>query len=190
MKLSFVTSNKGKFEEARAALSLHGIELLHRLVPHPEIQADTLEEVARERARFLRGAITGEPYFVDDAGLFVDALAGFPGVYSAYSYRTIGVAGILRLLAGEANRAARFEAVLAYMEPASVAPVLVKGVCRGRILETPEGAGGFGFDPVFAPDGHTESFARLPLSAKNELSHRGRALAKLVEHLRAAGKIP
>jgi XTP/dITP diphosphohydrolase len=182
MRLSFVTGNAHKAEEARAALAPLGVEVQQRAIPHPEVQADTLEEVARERARWLQGKVHG-PFLVDDAGLFVDALRGFPGVYSAYVFRTLGWQGLLKLLEGQRGRGARFEAVLAYMEPGLAAPFLFKGVCPGRILGAPRGEAGFGFDPVFAAEGDPRSFAELPLDAKNASSHRGRALAQLAAWL-------
>lgn len=160
-----------------------GIEVVHHHLPHPEVQADTLEEVARERALWLRGKVRG-PYFVDDAGLFVDALKGFPGVYSAYVNKTLGWAGVLKLLEGQADRRARFECCIAYMEPSMAAPFVLKGVCPGRIAERAAGQGGFGFDPVFVPDGRDRTFAELPLADKNALSHRGRALARFAAWLK------
>ena len=181
MKLRMVTGNAHKAEEAQAALKPLGIEVVQHHVPHPEVQADTLEEVARERALWLRGKVPGA-YIVDDAGLFVDALRGFPGVYSAYAQKTIGNDGLLALLDGK-ERAARFECCIAYMEPGLSAPFLVKGVCPGRITEDAAGGAGFGFDPIFVAEGEHLTFAELPLTRKNELSHRGRALAKLAAWL-------
>lgn len=162
-----------------------GIEVVQHHLPHPEVQADTLEEVARERALWLRGKVRG-PFFVDDAGLFVDALKGFPGVYSAYANKTLGWPGILKLLEGRGDpeRGARFECCIAYMEPGMGAPFLVKGVCKGRIAAQGVGQAGFGFDPVFVPEGREATFAQLPLEDKNALSHRGRALAKFAAWLR------
>jgi XTP/dITP diphosphohydrolase len=182
MRLAFVTANPHKALEAAAALKPLGIEVVQRAIPHPEIQADTLEEVARERARWLQPHLD-EPFLVDDAGLFVEALRGFPGVYSAYVHQTLGWQGILTLLDGKMDRAARFEAVIAYMEPRLAAPFLFKGVCQGRIVTAARGAQGFGFDPVFAAQGHERTFAELGVAEKNPLSHRGRALAQFAQWL-------
>ncbi|HEV8360778.1 MAG TPA: XTP/dITP diphosphatase [Candidatus Thermoplasmatota archaeon] len=182
MRLAFVTGNAHKAREAQAALKPLGIDVAQRAIPHPEIQADTLEEVARERARFLQGHLD-EPFIVDDAGLFVDALNGFPGVYSAYVNKTLGWQGVLKLLEGQPNRAARFEAVIAYMEPSLASPFLHKGVCAGRIVEAARGAQGFGFDPIFAAEDHDRTFAELTIDEKTNLSHRGRALAALARWL-------
>lgn len=178
MTLRFVTGNKGKVEEARAALQPLGIALEQVALPHPEVQADTLEEVARERARWLRGKVP-EPFFVDDAGLFVDALRGFPGVYSAYVHRTLGWQGLLTLLAGQRDRRARFACALAHMGAGAAEPRLFRGECVGRIAEEPRGAQGFGFDPVFVPEGHDRTFAQMGPEEKDPLSHRGRALAAM-----------
>jgi XTP/dITP diphosphohydrolase len=175
MKQLFITGNAGKAAEAKASLQPWGIDVEQRRIPHPEIQADTLEEVARERALWLRDRVDA-PFIVDDAGLFVDALEGFPGVYSAYAYKTLGWQGILKLLEGERNRAARFEAVVAYMEPRLAAPFLFRGVCQGHIAEAPSGSQGFGFDPIFRAGSETRSFADLSVEEKNPHSHRGQAL--------------
>lgn len=178
-----MTGNPAKAEEARAALKPLGIEVEARRVPHPEVQADSLEEVARERALWLHARLQ-EPFFVEDAGLFVEALRGFPGVYSAYAFRTLGCNGLLRLLAGNAGRGARFEAVIAYIEPRLTSPFLFKGVCPGRVAGEARGAGGFGFDPVFVPEGRERTFAEMGAEEKGGLSHRGRALARFAAWLR------
>ena len=182
MELAFVTGNKGKLEEARARLAEVGVDVVQADLAPVEIQADTLQEVARAKAEDVARRLDGA-FFLDDAGLFVDALNGFPGVYSAHALRTLGVPGLLKLLDGVADRAARFEAVVAYREPG--APLaLFTGVARGRIAETPRSGGhGFGFDPVFVPEGREETFAELDTATKNRLSHRGRALDQLVRHL-------
>lgn len=180
--LTFVTSNAGKFHEAEALLSASPFELRHSDTKTVEIQADSLEEVAQAKLLQLRGEVE-PPFFVDDAGLFVDALAGFPGVYSAYVSRTIGCRGVLKLLDGVAERGARFEAVIAYLEDANSDPVVFEGSCRGAITKETRGTRGFGFDPVFAPEGSTLTFSELETGAKNALSHRGRALSKLAAYL-------
>jgi XTP/dITP diphosphohydrolase len=129
------------------------------------------------------------PYFCEDAGLFVDALSGFPGVYSRYVFSTLGCDGILRLLQDvpEAQRGARFRAVVAYVDPQRNVH-LVRGEARGRIERAPRGDKGFGFDPIFVPDGERRTFAQMTPAEKGGVSHRGRALDALVEHLRVANK--
>lgn len=177
MKVRFATSNAGKAREAAAALAPLGIQIETVSVPVDEIQADRLEDVARAKAEALRSRVR-PPYFVEDAGLFVDALKGFPGVYSAYAYRTLGWQGLLRLLGTRRNRGAEFCAVVALVLN-DAPPRLFRGAVRGRLTEGGRGAHGFGFDPIFVPAGHRRTFAELEPDQKTRLSHRGRALAQL-----------
>ena len=182
MKLTFVTGNKGKVHEAATALAPLG----HDVVPadlHPvEIQAETLEEVARAKCEVLVGRLE-PPFFVDDGGLFVEALNGFPGVFSAHALRKIGVPGILKLMEGVADRRAHFAAVVGLWDGERVRTF--SGRCDGRLATAPRSDGhGFGFDPVFVPDGFDRTFGELPAEVKNRVSHRGKALAAFAAHLR------
>ncbi|MHB8585710.1 MAG: RdgB/HAM1 family non-canonical purine NTP pyrophosphatase [Thermoplasmatota archaeon] len=180
--LTFVTSNEGKVREAASALAPWGIDVAGLKRPTIEIQADTLEEVARSKVASLKGVVD-PPFFVEDAGLFVDALHGFPGVYSAYVLRTLGCPGILRLIPPGAPRGAHFGAVVAYV-PKDGALALFRGECPGTIASTiSDGGKGFGFDPIFVPEGHEQTFAQLDDVLKNRISHRGRALASLATAL-------
>ena len=172
MELAFVTSNPGKVEEARRYFEGLGVRVYQLKMSYPEIQADTLEEVAEYAVEWLSRKLEG-PFFLEDSGLFVDALSGFPGVYSAYVYRTIGYRGILKLLEGEPNRRAFFKSVLAYWDGELH---LFTGEVHGRIVHEPRGTGGFGFDPVFVPDGLDKTFAEMTTEEKNMVSHRGNAL--------------
>ncbi len=134
------------------------------------------------------------PNFVlaDDSGLEVDALGGGPGIHSArYAGGDTNAsdkennAKLLRelVVAEDSGRGAQFQCVLALVEVGQEAKVQTfKGICRGNIAEMPTGQRGFGYDPLFIPDGHKQSFAELGLEVKNEISHRARALAKLAEH--------
>ena len=181
MKLVFVTGNKGKAHEAQTALAPLGIEVEARDLKPVEIQGDALEEIARAKCEVLAGKVEG-PFIVDDGGLFVHALKDFPGQYSAFILRTLGVPGILKLMEGVEDRRARFAAVVAYHDGKDVR--VFPGRCDGRLAHAPRSTGhGFGFDPIFVPDGEEKTFAELPAEAKNRMSHRGRALAGLVAHL-------
>ena len=180
MRLAFVTSNPGKVEEARKYFEPLGVEVYQLRVEYPEIQADTLEEVAEYGVKWLAERI-GEPFFLDDSGLFVEALRGFPGVYSAYVYKTLGYRGILKLLEGETNRRAYFKSVIAYWDGELH---IFTGRVDGEITTEPRGRGGFGFDPVFKPDGFAKTFAEMTTEEKNEISHRGRALRAFAEWLK------
>ncbi|WP_297487594.1 XTP/dITP diphosphatase [Thermococcus sp.] len=180
MRLAFVTSNPGKVEEARKYFKPLGVEVYQLHIEYPEIQADTLEEVAEYGLEWLAERFEG-PFFLDDSGLFIAALNGFPGVYSAYVYKTLGIGGILKLLEGETNRRAHFRSVVAYWDGEVH---LFTGKVEGMITAEPRGAGGFGFDPVFMPDGFDRTFAEMTTEEKNLISHRGRALKAFAEWLK------
>ena len=180
-----VTSNEGKAREFAAALEGVPWRVERVDMEVQEVQADTLEQVAEDSALWLvaRGAVE-PPFVLEDAGLFVDALGGFPGVYSAYAFRTIGCRGILRLMEGREDRRARFESRLALVLPDGTLELL-SGTCRGTVPPEERGGGGFGFDPVFVPEGQELTFAQMGLREKEALSHRGRALRGLRERLQA-----
>ncbi|NJE04220.1 XTP/dITP diphosphatase [Thermococcus sp. MV11] len=180
MRLAFITSNPGKVEEARKYFEPLGVEVYQLKVDYPEIQADTLEEVAEYGARWLAERLDG-PFFLDDSGLFIDALNGFPGVYSAYVYRTLGVDGILKLMEGVEDRRAHFRSVIAYWDNELY---LFTGRVEGEITREKRGTMGFGFDPIFKPTGFEETFAEMTTDEKNRISHRGRALKAFAEWLK------
>ena len=127
----------------------------------------------------------------DDSGLEVDALGGAPGVWSS-SYggeegnHALNNARLLKEMAGREARTARFRCVMVLAEKGAVLASF-EGTVEGRLLEEPRGEGGFGYDPMFAPQGFEQSFAELGSAVKNEMSHRGRALAKVVTWLEARG---
>lgn len=182
-RLVFVTGNAGKAHEAKERFEPLGITVVQRDLRLVEVQADDLETVAREKARCAAEKIRG-PFFLEDAGLFVPALRGFPGVYSAHAFRTIGCEGVLRLMRGiRAGRNAEFRAVIAYQEIDRKVR-LFTGECHGTIATKMRGDLGFGFDPIFVPDdGHGRTFGESSAEEKNEVSHRGRALDALAAHL-------
>jgi XTP/dITP diphosphohydrolase len=189
MRLVFVTGNKGKVKEASARLAPLGVEVDARDLRPREIQADTLEEVALDKLRDASAALGAQALMLDDGGLFVRALKDFPGVYSSYVLRTIGVPGVLKLMEGVEDRSAEFRCVVAFWRPGDE-PRLFKGVCPGRLARAPRSDGhGFGFDPIFIPEGDARTFAEIPTDEKNRISHRGRALDQLVAHLRTIGAV-
>src|SRR5437870_12159871 len=112
-------------------------------------------------ARQVRGE-----FLIDDSGLFVDALGGFPGVYSSYVYRTIGPGGVLALMKREARRSARFETVF-LLGRRGRPPRIFRGACEGSIARAPPGRGGFGFAPIFVPRGSRRTFGEMSLAEKN-----------------------
>ncbi|MBI0583372.1 MAG: RdgB/HAM1 family non-canonical purine NTP pyrophosphatase [Methanomassiliicoccus sp.] len=176
-----VTSNLGKLEEFRSALAPLGCEVVHSVEDCDEIQADTLEEVVRSCLDQLRDKGL-ENIVIDDSGLFVHPLNGFPGVYSSYALRTIGMDGILRLLDGAEDRSAHFECCVG----ASIGGEMftASGRCEGTIALSPSGTGGFGFDPIFLPSGFYRTFAEISITEKNSISHRGKAVQAFSKELR------
>ena len=176
MTIRFVTSNEGKVREAREYLT-DDVEQVN--YDYTEIQSDDLADIAVAGAREAFEATGGEePVVVDDAGLFVDAVGGFPGPYSAYVENTLGVERVWQLVREEENRRARFRCVVAYYDGERTETF--DGAVPGRIV-APRGDGGFGYDPIFEHEGTT--LAEMSTERKNAISHRGRALAKFADWL-------
>ena len=190
-KLVLATRNVHKIEELQNLLADLGIEVCSAL-DFPELQEvdedqPTLEGNALKKARYVH-QVTGLPALSDDTGLEVDALDGAPGVYSArYAGENVtyqdNVLKLLHELDGQQNRAAQFRTVVALVR--EDAEFTFEGSVKGRILKEQKGSGGFGYDPVFQPDGYDQTFAELSPETKNEISHRGRAIQKFVDFLRA-----
>lgn len=158
------------------------ITVIQKNVGYPEIQANSLEEVAGYGVEHIKKRFR-HPFILEDAGLFIDALEGFPGVYSKYVFFTIGCKGILKLLEGNKKRTAVFRSVYVYSEPYKK-PLFFIGECHGTIATEEKGEGGFGYDPIFIPDGKTVTFAEMSTKDKNRDSHRGKALDKLIDFLK------
>jgi XTP/dITP diphosphohydrolase len=171
-----VTTNPGKVREFKAALRGLPIDLQRLKRTYHEIQADTLEEVASFGVQELAGEVEGD-FFVEDSGLFVEALGGFPGVYSAYVMRTVGVEGVLKLMRGTDDRRARFASVIGISYAGETH--LFRGECQGALSRTARGHGGFGFDPIFVAQGAKRTFGEMPVEQKLVYSHRGAATRKL-----------
>lgn len=184
-RLLIATRNAHKLAEIRTILDLPDFEIVgaDEIAGLPEVEedAETFEGNALKKARTLRDA-SGLWTLADDSGLEVDALNGAPGVYSArYAGEPTDSAAnnrkLLAALAGRTDRTARFRCVIALAAPDG-REWTVDGRCEGRIALAPSGAEGFGYDPLFVPEGHTISFAEMSSAEKNAISHRGRALAK------------
>ncbi len=176
----FATSNRHKLEELNAALRGCGARAEPVEAPKLELQGESLEEIAAAAAS-LAYSILHRPVAVEDAGLFVEALNGFPGPYSSYVFRTIGYWGLLKLMDGVEERSAFFKSVVAYAGPWGVK--LFTGIVRGFIAYEPRGSKGFGFDPVFIPEGSDKTFAEMEVEEKNRFSHRAKAARALCEWL-------
>ncbi len=170
MELTFVTSNEGKFREAAEIAAGYGIKLNWKKMKYLEPQGSNLEEIARLSAEVLSRELDGR-FFLEDSGLFVEALKGFPGPYSSYVFKTIGNEGILRLMEGVENRRAYFLAVIAYFDGKNVRTF--SGKAEGEISTEMRGSKGFGYDPVFLYGSKT--FAEMG-GEKNKISHRRKAL--------------
>jgi XTP/dITP diphosphohydrolase len=169
----FATNNVNKFNEARRILTDYDIAVGMLRVKTAEIQSDNLNEIAQTSAidAFMRCHL---PVIVEDAGLFVNALNGFPGSYAAYAYKTIGNAGLLKLMENVEDRKATFQSVIAYYDDHE-APECFEGEAAGK------GKSGFGFDPIFQPAGSAKTFAEMTIEEKNGFSHRANAVRKFAE---------
>ncbi len=175
-----MTGNRAKAAEIISALAEAGITAEIVLMRKLEVQSDSLEEIARVAAEHLPSLEA--PLVVEDAGLFVTALRGFPGPYSHYVYRTLGCRGLLKLLEGVEDRRACFKSAVAVKTPSGRVEVFT-GETWGVITHEERGDRGFGFDPIFQPDGSTKTFAEMSLEEKNLWSHRGKAVRKLARWL-------
>jgi XTP/dITP diphosphohydrolase len=179
----FATGNINKFNEARSILSPYGISVGMLRMKGNEIQSDSLKEIAETSAKNARNS-TKLPIFVEDAGLFIDALCGFPGPYAAYVYKTIHNNGLLKLMENIADRNAKFQSVIAYCDQTLCEPKCFWGESKGEITQTerkPQGKTAFGFDPIFQPIGSNKSFAEMTIPEKNGFSHRALAVRKFAE---------
>lgn len=191
LKTIFLASgNPHKIEELKQMIQPLGIELkstfdfpdAHEVV---EDQPD-LEGNALKKARYWLNE-TGIPSLADDTGLEVDALQGAPGVYSArYAGENVtyddNVEKLLREMAGKSGRKARFRTVIAFLDGSD--EHLFEGVCEGEITTQRKGEKGFGYDPVFQPEGYDHTFAELSAEEKNKISHRGLAFQKFLAYLK------
>lgn len=192
MKLVFATNNKHKLSEIRAILG-EQVEILsledincHADIPET---ADTLEGNALQKAQYVVDHY-GMSCFADDTGLEVEALNGEPGIFSA-RYAGEGhnseanMDKLLKNLGQNNNRKAQFRTVIALLEVkgGKVQQHLFEGIVKGEIIRQRRGGAGFGYDPIFQPEGYTQTFAEMGNDAKNNISHRARAVKKLAEYV-------
>ena len=192
-EIVFATNNTHKLEEATAILKGHVKVLsLSDIGCHDEIPetADTLEGNALIKARWIKDKY-GYDSFADDTGLMVETLGGAPGVYSArfageHCSPADNIALLLKELKGADNRNAKFVTVVALI--LGKRQYLFEGEIKGTIAKEYHGNGGFGYDPVFIPEGRDLSFAEMAPESKNSISHRGRAMSKLARFITDASK--
>ncbi len=196
MKVLAATTNRGKLAEIRRILTPAGIEVVS---PRENLEVRETGTTFLENAYLKAEAYYrrfGLPALADDSGLVVDALEGYPGVFSSRFYAlTFGgreevtgspdeanVRKLLRLMEGKRNRSARFVAYVVLYT--GTGGFFAHGECEGTLTEKPRGKGGFGYDPVFQPIGYTKTMAELPPQEKDRISHRGLALRRLLQIIR------
>ena len=194
-KVVFATNNKNKLAEIREMLAGSGIEVLsladigcHADIPET---SPTIEGNAIQKAQYVF-----DNYhiscFADDTGLEVTALGGAPGVYSARYAGGEGhdseanMAKLLSELNGKSDRSAQFRTAIAFILEGDGEPKLFEGIVKGEIITEKRGGEGFGYDPIFRPEGYDMTFAELGHEIKNKISHRARAVMKLVDYLKNA----
>ncbi len=196
MKILVATTNKGKFEEIRRILDPFGYEVL---LPPEALEVEETGKSFLENA-FIKAKVYYErfklPTLADDSGLVVEALGGMPGIYSSRFYSIdfggreevrnsadeANIRKLLRLLEGKRNRKASFVAYMVMV--AGKGGLFSWGECKGRIGHTPLGRGGFGYDPIFIPEGYDRTMAQLTPEEKDNISHRGKALMNLLPFLK------
>jgi len=188
MNLLIATGNRHKFTEISAILAVPQLSFmsLKQLSGAPEVveDGDTFEANAKKKAVTL-ARFSGMWTLADDSGLEVEALHGAPGVYSARYAGEPADDGannrkVIAAMEGITDRTARFRCVIALSDPSGVVRT-VSGACEGRLLSAIRGAGGFGYDPLFVPDGYNQTFAEISEETKNKISHRARALKLAIE---------
>jgi XTP/dITP diphosphohydrolase len=186
--LIFATANPNKIKEIRAILdgqfNILGLDSIGCTEDIPETQA-TIEGNALQKAQYVVDNY-GVDCFAEDTGLEIDALDGEPGVYSARyagpeKNPEANIQLALSKLEGEKDRSAQFKTVIALIQDGHT--ITFEGIVRGRIIKEKRGTGGFGYDPVFVPDGYEQTFAEMDPSIKNQISHRARAVEKLRVYL-------
>jgi XTP/dITP diphosphohydrolase len=172
----FLTQNTNKFREASSILAPFDVRLQRLNRAKVELQDPRPQNIARFA---LVSALENQrkPILVEDSGLFIESLHGFPGPYSSFVYDTIGLEGILAVLRRERMRKAYFQSTVAFGSP-SMKPRLFTGIVTGRVSKKIIGKTGFGYDPIFIPDGSTKTFGETSQSFKNMKSHRARAFER------------
>lgn len=176
MAIYFATSNVHKFKEAQQIIP----NIQHYYFNHNEIRSDNLEEIAREAVNTAYAQLK-KPVFVEDTGLFIDALNGFPGTYSAWALKKIGNEGILKLMESARDRSVAFKTCIAFADGKVTKTFL--GECKGTIALAKRGESGFGYDSIFIPNSHKKTFAE-DLETKSRVSHRKMVLSQMAEFLR------
>ena len=172
-ELFFASSNEHKFQEAERILANLGMQINLFKTTLEEIQSNNLNDIAEKKAIYAYDLIQ-KPVIIEDDGLFINALDGFPGPYSSYVYDTIGNKGIMNLLENSQVRDAKFVSIIAYCDSDCVVKLFESSI-PGKISSIIE-KGGWGYDPIFIPDGESKTYANV--SDKDKFSHRSASLKK------------
>ncbi|BAB60442.1 hypothetical protein [Thermoplasma volcanium GSS1] len=177
----FVTSNKHKFEEIKELGTRYGIDIEWVNMKYEEIQEESTEKISYDSCKKLINLVDS-PFFIDDTGLYIESLNGFPGPYSSYVSKTIGNYGILKLMNGIEKRSAYFVTVISLNEGGKITQFTGKVI--GEISKEIRGKNGFGYDPIFIPNGSERTFAEMETSEKNMVSHRSMAFKGLFSYIK------
>lgn len=176
--IAFVSGNANKAVEIAAMGRERGISISHVNLPKVEIQADSVTEIARKSALEAFRKVR-RPLIVEDSGVFIRSLGGFPGSYTAYVYRTVGLKGVLALLDGKRDRTADFRTAFCYTDGRTTRTF--EGVNVGTISKRIMGGRRFAYDMVFVPRGYRTTFSMMDLETKNRISHRAIAFNKFAD---------
>jgi XTP/dITP diphosphohydrolase len=176
-RLVLVTQNQHKLKELTPLFKKYDVEFDTTPLEKYEIRSESIEEIARIAAK-TAFEILQKPVVVDDTGFFVDALNGFPGSYAGIVLKKIGYEGILRLMNDKEDRVSKFETVVGYYDGQHLESFV--GTITGAVARQPGGEGGFGYDPIFVPEGFTKTYAELSLDEKVSISHRTRAFEEFL----------
>ena len=175
--LVLVTQNQHKLKELRPLFMKYNVEFDTTSLEKHEIRSENIEEIAREAAKVAFETLQ-KPVVVDDTGFFVDALNGFPGSYAGIVLKFIGFEGILQLMVHNEDRASDFKTAVGYYDGQHLESFV--GAMSGSITRESAGVGGFGYDPIFIPDGFTKTYAELTFDEKISISHRTKAFEEFL----------
>lgn len=175
MIIRFATGNKNKLEEFKKYLNPLGIEIIHEQVDYPEIRSDDIEEIASAGAEYVANIIK-KSVIVEDSGLFIKSLNGFPGTYTKWVHQKIGHDGLFRLLEGK-DTSAEFRTCIGYAAAPKKKPLTFLGIAKGKVILEERGTFGWGHDPIFIPESYDRTWGEDP-ELKARTSHRIRALEK------------
>ncbi|MEM0155481.1 MAG: RdgB/HAM1 family non-canonical purine NTP pyrophosphatase [Thermoplasmataceae archaeon] len=176
--IKLVTSNEHKYKEIKSIFLEFGLEVEWVKMSYEEIQDESTARISEDSCRKLQGMIE-DPFFLEDTGLYILTLAGFPGPYSSYVNKKIGNKGILKLVGSD--RRAYFETVISLSYGGNI--YKFDGHLNGTIANAESGSGGFGYDPIFIPDKYNITLSEMGETEKNKISHRRIATEDLIRFI-------